>query len=337
MSITYGFYNSLNGDRKYTAEQISGMFEGLIQDGVFAATKAGNAFACTAPGGMRVSVDTGKCWFKNTWLKNDSIAIFNIDAVHSTISRYDAIIIEVDKTDSHRENTIKVVNGSAGGRATIAEAQKPTMTVNETLGQYPIAWIKVLSAREREAAKRDTTNIISSDIEYVVGQTSKGGPPFVTGLIETITIDAIIDSWKSEFDVFVNYLKEKIEDAELGYLYDPRCLRVNDLTVAPTQFVTFSPTENTENQKLYNLGYTYRASVPVRTLLDSATPYITFSLPTIEASQVKISNQIETYNGGFYIYASGRPSANISILTAEFRNAMYSILDEMVLDSDQIG
>ena len=35
MALTYGFYNSLNGDRKYNAMDISRLFDGLIKDGVF--------------------------------------------------------------------------------------------------------------------------------------------------------------------------------------------------------------------------------------------------------------------------------------------------------------
>lgn len=46
MSVTYGFYNSLNGDRKYNAEQVSSLFDGLIIDGVFASI--GTAFAVKA-------------------------------------------------------------------------------------------------------------------------------------------------------------------------------------------------------------------------------------------------------------------------------------------------
>ena len=31
---SYGFYNSVNGDRLYNAQQMSELFEGLITDGV---------------------------------------------------------------------------------------------------------------------------------------------------------------------------------------------------------------------------------------------------------------------------------------------------------------
>ena len=30
MAVTYGFYNSLNGDRKYDAKQFSSVFDGLL-------------------------------------------------------------------------------------------------------------------------------------------------------------------------------------------------------------------------------------------------------------------------------------------------------------------
>ena len=43
MSVSSGFFNSLNGDRKYNAAQMSAIFDGLIIDGVFASI--GTAFA----------------------------------------------------------------------------------------------------------------------------------------------------------------------------------------------------------------------------------------------------------------------------------------------------
>lgn len=48
MSVSSGFFNSLNGDRKYNAAQMSAIFDGLIIDGVFASI--GTAFAVKAAG-----------------------------------------------------------------------------------------------------------------------------------------------------------------------------------------------------------------------------------------------------------------------------------------------
>lgn len=35
MAVTYGFFNSVNGDRKYNADQMSSYFDGLVTDGVY--------------------------------------------------------------------------------------------------------------------------------------------------------------------------------------------------------------------------------------------------------------------------------------------------------------
>ena len=39
-----GFFNSVNGDRRYNAEDIGRMFDGIIRDGVFANYKEAFAF-----------------------------------------------------------------------------------------------------------------------------------------------------------------------------------------------------------------------------------------------------------------------------------------------------
>ena len=64
MAFTYGFFNSLNGDRKYTAEQLSSIFDGLITDGVF--DSIGDILATVPGSGMQVIVKSGKAWFNRT-------------------------------------------------------------------------------------------------------------------------------------------------------------------------------------------------------------------------------------------------------------------------------
>ena len=50
MAFTCGFFNSENGDRKYNAEQMSAIFDGIIADGVF--TTIGDHLAVSAGTGM---------------------------------------------------------------------------------------------------------------------------------------------------------------------------------------------------------------------------------------------------------------------------------------------
>ncbi|MGD7407461.1 hypothetical protein ACQCP7_25580, partial [Ralstonia pseudosolanacearum] len=58
MAITYGFFNSLNHDRRYDAGQISEYFDGLISDGVY--ESIGEALQVQAATGMNVNIQTGR-------------------------------------------------------------------------------------------------------------------------------------------------------------------------------------------------------------------------------------------------------------------------------------
>ena len=66
--VTYGFFNSVDGDRRYTADQMSNYFKGLISDGVYEGL--GSALVVTAGDGQcgnrkshhRLQVDqSGRC------------------------------------------------------------------------------------------------------------------------------------------------------------------------------------------------------------------------------------------------------------------------------------
>ena len=64
--LTYGFYNSVNKDRRYDADQIGAMFDGLINDGVYANYK--EALKIVPGSGRRqIVIRPGRAWFNGTW------------------------------------------------------------------------------------------------------------------------------------------------------------------------------------------------------------------------------------------------------------------------------
>lgn len=124
MSVSSGFFNSLNGDRKYNAAQMSAIFDGLIIDGVFASI--GTAFAVKAAGGLTVNVGIGKAWFDHTWTVNDSILPMTAPEAEVLLDRIDAVVLEVNGMESVRENTIKFVKGNPS-----SAPSRPTLTNEE--------------------------------------------------------------------------------------------------------------------------------------------------------------------------------------------------------------
>lgn len=193
MSVSSGFFNSLNGDRKYNTAQISAIFDGLIIDGVFASI--GTAFAVKAAGGLTVNVGVGKAWFDHTWTVNDSILPMTAPEAEVLLDRIDAVVLEVNGMKSVRDNTIKFVKGNPS----IAPS-RPTLTNEGNVHQYPLCYIY---------RKYGTAVINQADITPMVGTEST---PFVTGILQTISLDELLGKWQDELDRFTNARSQEVDD-----------------------------------------------------------------------------------------------------------------------------
>lgn len=193
MSVSSGFFNSLNGDRKYNAAQMSAIFDGLIIDGVFASI--GTAFAVKAAGGLTVNVGVGKAWFDHTWTVNDSILPMTAPEAEVLLDRIDAVVLEVNGTESVRENTIKFVKGNPS-----SAPSRPTLTNEGNVHQYPLCYIY---------RKYGTAVINQADITPMVGTEST---PFVTGILQTISLDELLGKWQDELDRFTDARSKEVDD-----------------------------------------------------------------------------------------------------------------------------
>ena len=193
MSVSSGFFNSLNGDRKYNAAQMSAIFDGLIIDGVFASI--GTAFAVKAAGGLTVNVGVGKAWFNHTWTVNDSILPMTAPEAEVLLDRIDAVVLEVNGMESVRNNTIKFVKGNPS-----SAPSRPTLTNEGNVHQYPLCYIY---------RKYGTAVINQADITPMVGTEST---PFVTGILQTISLDELLGKWQDELDRFTDARSKEVDD-----------------------------------------------------------------------------------------------------------------------------
>lgn len=193
MSVSSGFFNSLNGDRKYNAAQMSAIFDGLIIDGVFASI--GTAFAVKAAGGLTVNVGIGKAWFDHTWTVNDSILPMTAPEAEVLLDRIDAVVLEVNGMESVRNNTIKFVKGNPS-----SAPSRPTLTNEGNVHQYPLCYIY---------RKYGTAVINQADITPMVGTEST---PFVTGILQTISLDELLGKWQDELDRFTDARSQEVDD-----------------------------------------------------------------------------------------------------------------------------
>lgn len=181
MAVYYGFYNSINHDRCYDAMQMSAIFDGIINDGIF--QNVGGHFEVTANSGLTINVGTGRAWFNHTWTWNDSILPLTIPTPDQVKNRIDTVVIEVNSASTVRANSIKIITGTPSG----TDPVPPTLASSDYLHQYPLANIAV-AAGARTITQSNITNLIGTS-----------AAPFVTGILQTISIDSLIAQWRSEW------------------------------------------------------------------------------------------------------------------------------------------
>lgn len=195
MTVSSGFFNSVNHDRLYDAEQLSSIFDGIIIDGVY--ENYGDAFEIipNAEANSSVIVKTGRAWFDHTWILNDSYYTIQLDPPNEMLSRVDAIVIDVNKETNTRKNSIIYLKGSESSPNT-----PPSLINNIRHNQYPLAYIT-------RPAGSDSV-ISQSDIENQVGLAT----PIATGYLEAQNLENLWLQLDNEFNTWWDGVKATLDE-----------------------------------------------------------------------------------------------------------------------------
>lgn len=169
--FTYGFYNSVGGDRTYNAEQMSTLFAGIITDGIFSGI--GTSMKVTNPSGLNVSIGIGRAWFNNTWSFNDSIMPLTLATADALFPRIDAVIIEVDQNTGVRANSIKILTGTPA-----SVPANPPLITSTLKNQYVLAYCRV--------------NAASAIITTLTDMVGTVGTPYIASAIDNFLPKATI-------------------------------------------------------------------------------------------------------------------------------------------------
>ena len=258
---TSGFFNSVNGDRLYNAQQMSNIFEGLITDGVY--ESVGNKLAVQANNGMTIQIATGRGWFGKHWVDNDTQYLMTVAESDVTLNRYVAVCIRVDDTDAVRD-AVPYLKYSEFATTPV----KPTMTRTESVKEYCLAYIYI---------KAGATAITASDIEDTRADESLCG--WVTGLIEQLNSATLFSQFTAIFNDWFNGLVDMIND-------DVETMLVNALPVSLT--VTLLPELWIAENGLY------KQSVTVVNMNDSKSVMVTPNGETstaYSASEIRCTGQ----------------------------------------------
>lgn len=163
--IKSGFYDSINHDRLYGADDFSDYFEGLISDGIYAGI--GKEFRVFADGStMGVQVDTGRAKILNKYVRNTDILEVEIDAADSENPRWDAVCVSVNLDEAYRNGYIDVHKGTPA-----ADPQKPDVPDTDSAKLFVLAYVYVPAQATVINAENVNDNRGAANCPYVVGIT----------------------------------------------------------------------------------------------------------------------------------------------------------------------
>lgn len=190
---SYGFHNSVNGDRVYNADQMSGLFEGLISAGVY--QSVGNKLAVQPNNGMTIQIATGRGWFNGRWINNDSPYLITLNASDVTLNRYAAICVRGDNSTGGRKTEPYVKYSDFATNPT-----KPAMTRTNEIKEYCLAYVYI-------AAR--ATSITAANIEDT--RQNKNLCGWVTGLVDQITPDTLYTQFEAQFNAWFSQLQDDLD------------------------------------------------------------------------------------------------------------------------------
>jgi len=303
MTVKYGFYNSLAGDRVYSAEDISGLFEGIITDGIF--QPVGGWFVVSAVSGMSIKAAPGRAWFNNTWISSDADFGMTVATAHLVLNRIDTVVIEINKNTGVRANSIKIITGTPA-----SVPVPPTLSDSGGIYQYPLADIYV-GVGVSSINTGNITNRIGADKDT----------PFVTGIVDVIDVTEFFAQFEYDFTVWFQNLQDELDSNQAANLQS----QIDDIEAVLT------PLEpRVTDLEAYDATVEPRldALEAADISLDSRTDSLESRATALEASDTVINTKITGLNNGWvevtdtWTYASAKTVTVPTDATLKYRKSM---------------
>lgn len=196
MAFTCGFFDSVDGDRKYSAEQMNNPYRRLVSNGVFAKSDGTQSddFLVSLEDVKSVRVKIGEGIFFDKWGKLDEdmiLSLFDPDLIYS---RIDSVVVRIDKSNNARKGTIIMKQGTASSNPVA-----PILDNTEKVKEYRLANIKI------EANAISTSQIEVTDTR----PTTDCG--FIISLVKQPDISTIYEEWEKKLVQWAGDIKDAMK------------------------------------------------------------------------------------------------------------------------------
>lgn len=188
--INGGFFDSVNKDRLYSADQMNKPYSRVITEGIFA-TPAGTASTdfqvLSANNNMNIVVKKGQGLLGDKWIENSSDLAITVPTNTSIIPRRDSVIIQVDKTQSGRVCNVVYREGTPN-----ANPMPPDLSIDTNIVEMRVANIYV--APSSVFIGQDAITDLRGSSEC----------PWITSLIKQVDTSTLYNQWQAAYQNYYN-------------------------------------------------------------------------------------------------------------------------------------
>lgn len=194
MAIKYGFFNSQNGDRKYSARDLEKTFNLIISDGIIANESGlSESLKVKYYSNLQLRVVAGNGIFGGHWMEMNADEIITIPTPHTQYTRIDSVVVRVD--EDSRMISLEYIQGTASSSPVAPNIQR-----SNSVKEYRLANISVAA---------NATSVSQSDITDTRPSADCG---VVTNLLQNSDISATYSQWESQFNDFLNSKNEEFTE-----------------------------------------------------------------------------------------------------------------------------
>lgn len=245
MSLNYGYFDSIDGDRKYDADTMSKYFLGIISRGVLQTYGGGlqvtemvestetegeevldEDLELAEEGSLPVTLQTGKAYFSNgKWVENTAAYTVILGRPSMTLPRIDRIVLRCDTTDEGRDVTVLVKEGIPDNDPVV-----PELVSNEYIEEMSLCQIYV---------EPETTKITQDKITDERPNDEVCG--FVHQLFDQVSTEELFSQYDAAFEEWFSETKETLATTTLIRQYSSSYITaVQDQTEIPINIAQFS-------------------------------------------------------------------------------------------------
>lgn len=225
------FFNSMNGDRRYKAEEFAQYFSSFIGNGVFPDPTTG--LQVIAGTNMAVKIKAGKAWINGYMYQNTDMLNKTIDNADGVLNRIDRVVVRLNV--GQRNIEIKVKKGTPGSNPV-----PPVLQRDEEIWELAIADVQV---------RKGVIRITNADIIDKRHDSTVCG--IVASAVQQLDATGLFAQYDALFNNFLQNLQNSLSGDVAGNLLNKLNDKQNKMVMSDRDFIAVLTSNKTETDNAY--------------------------------------------------------------------------------------